>query len=212
MTWLNYFLIYCCNGAIFLLAALFHKRFIKAQGDSPGTGRSVFKLDYQEGILERFLVPLLGFTLALIGWPVLVYCFIKEHWFPALPHAEKIFAVERAHLGVLMSQEDIEALERVHDPMRAVPDLPFGHLNAAWLDFLVQLSEGDVLWTFSATWQGDWGDPEDRAGYVIVHENLKIGSHFLMRLFILDTSTPSQSVQSSGNRYDIPEFLRKVSD
>ena len=215
MTWLEYFLLYCCIGAIVLLSIPLLNHILKKDVESSGAGRSLFKLDpvnIKEGILELFLVPLVGFTLALLGWPALIYYFIKEHWFPDPPYVEKVFAVEKSHLGEALSLEDIEARERVHDPMGAVPELPFGHLNVAWQEFLGQRVEGDALWNFSAIWQGDWGSPEERAGYVIIRADSSIGPYFLTRWDNLDTPASSGSDKRSAKRSDIPAFLRKASD
>ena len=219
MTWLDYFLLYCSTGAIVLLSIPLLNYFLKRDVKSSRAPRSFLKLDpvnFQEGILELFLVPLVGFTLVLLCWPVVIYFFIKENWFPDPPYVEKVFAVEKAHLGKPLSLEHIEALERVHDPMGAVPDLPFGHLNVAWRDFLEEYSAGDTLWSFSSIWQGDWGCPEQRAGYVIVRADSNIGPHFLTRWINLDAPAPSgstkRSKRRSTNRYDIPDFLRKESD
>ena len=79
-----------------------------------------------------------------------------------------MFAVKRADLLENLTVAQIEARERVQDPLAAVPDLPFGHLNAAWKVFLAGCHPGDKLWSFSASWTGDWGDEEQREGYVRV--------------------------------------------
>ena len=75
-----------------------------------------------------------------------------------------------------LSIEDIEARERVIDPLGAVPELPFGHLHSAWKAFLEGISPDDALWSFSANWTR-WGRKELRDGYVIVRGDI-IGAHF----------------------------------
>lgn len=42
----------------------------------------------------------------------------------------------RSNCAHSMSVVDAEPAERIHDPLRVVPDLPLGHLNAAWLCFV----------------------------------------------------------------------------
>lgn len=103
-----------------------------------------------------------------IGWPFLIYFGIKEHLNPPRAVVEKEFQIEEKHLVNPVDVSDVEAKELVFDPLGAVPKLPFGHLNAAWLEFRSQMGEGDRLWTFSAEWQSNWGNPELRGGYVIV--------------------------------------------
>jgi hypothetical protein len=67
--------------------------------------------------------------------------------------------------------EEVEQRERVFDPMGAVPDLPFGHLNAAWQKFRDGLEPQDVIWTFSAHLQIKWQGEETITGYLAVCNN-----------------------------------------
>ena len=71
------------------------------------------------------------------------------------------------------------------DPMGAVPDLPFGHLNATWLKFKVSLEPADSIWSFSVEWCGNWGRREIRAGYVAVRDT-GFGPNFLTKWRRLD--------------------------
>ena len=72
----------------------------------------------------------------------------------------------------------IEDRETVVDPLGAVPQCPFGHLNAAWKNFLSGLQPQDVIWSFRSNWETTWGRKELRAGYVAVRGEV-IGTHFL---------------------------------
>lgn len=74
--------------------------------------------------------------------------------------------------------QEIEARELVEDPLGAVPNLPFGHLNATWLRFLEGRSDSDELWSFTASWQTIWDQKELRSGYVLVQNGIP-GAHFL---------------------------------
>jgi hypothetical protein len=94
---------------------------------------------------------------------------------------ERVFAVGRGDLLQRMSVEEIEQRERVVDPMGAVPDLPFGHLHAAWKKFSDGIEPQDEFWSFSAKWKpGYWGD-ELRSGYVIGRGN-ELGQHFITKI------------------------------
>lgn len=72
-----------------------------------------------------------------------------------------------------------DLLENQHtDPLKAAPELPFGHLNAAWKEFLNGQADGGELWSFSAHWQTTWGRKELRSGYVMVQDRTP-RAHFL---------------------------------
>ncbi len=132
-------------------------------------------------ILYHFVAPALAAILVVTIWPVAAYMKLHE----LLPSkrgtkgaGEQEFAVERQHLRERLTVEDIEMREVVTDPLGAVPEVPFGHLNAAWNAFLNGHSDGTELWSFSARSQTAWGGQELRSGYVMVR-NGKPGAHFL---------------------------------
>ena len=100
------------------------------------------------------------------------------------------FAVEPQHLLERLTLEDVEMREIVTDPLQAAPELPFGHLHAAWKEFLKGQAEGCELWSFSAHWQTIWGRNELRSGYVLV-ENGAPGAYFLTVLKDLPNDTES---------------------
>lgn len=76
------------------------------------------------------------------------------------------FSVE---LGDLLSRyevEDVETIETVRDPLCAVPNVPFGHLNPAWMVFRDKISDGDEVWSFYTEWHRPWLN-EIVSGYAI---------------------------------------------
>ena len=93
------------------------------------------------------------------------------------PSEEREFAVEREHLLERLTMQEIEMREVVTDLLKAAPDLPFGHLNAAWQKFLQSKAEGAELWSFASQWQ-TWGRKELRCGYAVVQDGAP-GTHFL---------------------------------
>ena len=128
------------------------------------------KLSYR--ILNNIVAPALTLISIAVLWPVAVFTQVKMLF--ANPSSNKSlerrdFAVDREHLQDRLTVQDIEQREMIIDPLDAVPELPFGHLNKAWTDFLKTYTEGDELWSFSARWQPKWGRPEIRSGYVINH-------------------------------------------
>ena len=86
-------------------------------------------------------------------WPVIVFVKVKQI-ISAEPDStatdKPVFAVARSELLEQLSIDEIEQREKVVDPLGAVPDLPFGHLNAAWKKFLEVMEPQDSIWTFSA--------------------------------------------------------------
>lgn len=145
------------------------------------------KLSYR--ILNNFVAPALAAVAVVVVWPVAVYMKCKEVFAKrgasALEEVREFaveevreFAVERAHLHEPLTVAQIEVREVVTDPMEAVPNLPFGHLNAAWKTFMEGVGARDELWSFTAPWHTTWARAEIRTGYVVVHEGVP-GSYFL---------------------------------
>lgn len=170
------------------------------------------KLSYR--ILNNFVAPVLAAILVVAVWPVAVYMKVKElfqkkgsNGFPE----EREFAVEREHLLERLTEQEIERREVVTDPLKAAPELPFGHLNAAWLEFLKGRAEGTELWSFSARWQTTWGRKELRRGYVVVQDGAP-GAHFLTVWKDIPDELESDGGAKQARANDIPGWLRKQAD
>lgn len=137
------------------------------------------KLSYR--ILNNVVAPTLAAILVVAVWPVAVYMKVKEMLQKKDSteiEDEREFAVERQHLQERLTVQEIERREVVTEPLKAAPELPFGHLNAAWQEFLNGHVDGGELWSFSARWQTTWGRKELRSGYVVVRDGSP-GAHFL---------------------------------
>lgn len=131
------------------------------------------KLSYR--ILNNVVAPVLAAVAVVVVWPAALYMKGKEIFGKKSESAldeEREFAVERSHLQERLSVLQIEAREMVTDPLGAVPDLPFGHLNAAWKTFVEGVGADDELWSFTAPWQTTWGRREIRTGYVVVRDGV----------------------------------------
>ncbi len=97
---------------------------------------------------------------ALVLWPVFLYDYLANDLFRkkglkvgALTlEPEPTFAVQPEHLRELLSLQEIAERERVEDPLKAVPEEPFGHLHAAWSDFISMLPSDVELWSFEGSW------------------------------------------------------------
>lgn len=129
------------------------------------------KLSYR--ILNNFVVPVLAAVAVVVVWPVAIYMKGKDIFSKKSEselEEEREFAVERGHLQERLTVPQIEAREMVADPLGAVPNAPFGHLNAAWKTFIGGLGADDDIWSFAAPWQTTWGRKEIRSGYISVRD------------------------------------------
>jgi hypothetical protein len=134
---------------------------------------------------EDILFLLLIGPLSVALWPlyfamlayVAVEALLSRLRGPAWPE-ESVFTVRRKHLGAECSVAEIEAAEGVTDPLGAVADAPFGHLNAAWRRFLGQLPEGGRIARFSAESRTEYRS-ERLEGYVILLGD-RIGEHWVV--------------------------------
>lgn len=170
------------------------------------------KLSYR--ILNNVVAPVLAAVAVVVVWPAAVYMKGKEIFgkkSEAALEEEREFAVERGNLQERLTVAQIEAREVVTDPLKAVPELPFGHLNGSWKQFLEGQPEGGELWSFSARWQTTWGRKELRSGYVMV-QNGAPGAHFLTVWKDLpdDAGVDDRAKHARGD--DIPGWLRRQAD
>lgn len=163
------------------------KEVRRAQNECNDPDRPVWKRRI-EYALEKIVAPALAILLVVAAWPLAIWWKAREIWFSqgTEPTMEKEFAVEREHLLERQDLDALEAREVVTDPLGAVPGLPFGHLNRAWLNFKAGREPGDSIWTFSARWKLKWGGEAIREGYAIVRLD-GVGPHFLtMRRVLKD--------------------------
>jgi hypothetical protein len=90
---------------------------------------------------------------------------------------EPAFQLSKADLLQKLDIVDIEANERVFDPLHAVTDQPFGHLHSVWQAFVDGLEPESELWSFRGRWKTQYRDWQMQ-GYVALHGD-KIGPYFL---------------------------------
>ncbi len=163
---------------------------------------------------SNVLAPLLTGLLVVPFWPVVVYLMVQDMLL-GKPEASNLeepkFAVVHTDLLERLSIEEVERRERIFDPLSAVPDLPFGHLNAAWRKFLDEMTLDTEIWTFSAHWSA-WGGKELRRGYVMVRGDVT-GPYFLtLRKDVEEDADELDDAQVGTLRKGIPGWLRRQAD
>ncbi len=114
-------------------------------------------------------------------WPLIIYWMVFDRINAFYTKEEIKFEVLSKHLIEQLNIDFIEHQEMVHDPLNAVPALPFGHLNSNWLKFKKNITKKDKLWSFSTDWMSEWGYKENYRGYVIIQSG-KIGRYFLTEI------------------------------
>jgi hypothetical protein len=112
------------------------------------------------GFKDRVIVPVLVASLVIVFWPVALYWKVKDQASSEeteQPAGQRAFRVARKDLLKRLALEDIERDEMLQDPLGAVPNLPFGHLNPAWQKFKSCLLPDDEVWAFAAVRPSDGG-------------------------------------------------------
>lgn len=124
-------------------------------------------------LFQTHVIPFLIGIGAIVLWPLALLILGKgilpRKASPAQSE-KKEFSVERAHLQDRLTVAKIESREQIDDPLGAVPQLPFGHLNERWNLFRQNLRPDDELWSFTASWETHWGGKEIRTGYVQIRQ------------------------------------------
>ncbi|TSA14898.1 MAG: hypothetical protein D4R79_02370 [Comamonadaceae bacterium] len=129
--------------------------------------------------LSRSLEPFGLFAVGVAIWPIFVWVMVYEKLFTVPLPPPPQFKVTREHLRDVLSIESIETDTRVTDPLGAVPDLPFGHLNPAWERLKTGMQPGDQISTFIAPWE-EFGITWERGGYAVVRSG-EVASFWVMR-------------------------------
>lgn len=180
---MNYLIAYLAVGGIILLVMIgFHQYDkYKNKSDADALIKAVTaqweNKTWWDYFLEWVIVPLIAIPIVILAWPGFLLWLAKDKWWQGKTAAAVVdeeFAVTLDHLQQRKSLEENESSERISDPLHAVPDLPFGHMNAAWVQFKDDLQPGDEVWSFSVPWT-KWGSTELHEGYVILRGG-EIGS------------------------------------
>lgn len=192
MIWLS---IYLGIGAIVLVMAWGQRWWGEWRDWRTGAGRA--DLSHAAAGAPRHRVPVEFLAPAIISlgvvlaWPLLVVLVVRSWLAPTVSVPAKVeptFAVAPGDLVEALTVQDIERRERVSDPLGAVPDLPFGHLNPAWRRFLDGLEPADRIWSFRTLW-APYRDPAVHLGYAGVRDGVVV-AHLLVERRQPDTPAP----------------------
>ena len=108
-------------------------------------------------LLEDVVVPGLAFILVWLVWPFALVLKFFEMFKKKEAEANserlakaKEFVLKEETLVREMTVAEIEEANMVIDPLGAAPNLPFGHLNAVWIELRDGLGVGETLHLFES--------------------------------------------------------------
>ena len=160
---------YMAVGAIFVAVTYIKKRLTDARSDKDeeSSGWLILPEPMPRNRWREFLTPMILVPVCVAIWPVFVWIMVYERWFTEQLSKPVEFKVTREHLREVLPVGVIEANNRVFDPLGAVPDLPFGHLNSSWEKLKAVMQPGDEVSTFLAAWES-LGVLWELSGFAIV--------------------------------------------
>lgn len=132
-------------------------------------------------VIDHLFILPVACVVAICIWPIGLFWKLSK-WFdreegPSNPEGSVVIRpgdlIERLNIG------EIEAREMVADPLKAVPELPFGHLHPVWKRFLQDCTDHTEIWSFNVRSKQIYGRIEQTSGYVAV-TNGEMGTHILL--------------------------------
>ena len=130
-------------------------------------------------VLEDLVVPTLAVFLVWLVWPLVFVLKIRDSLKKKALAAQveqeaepPAFALNDSELLRQVTVDEVERTNLIHDPLEAVPNIPFGHCNARWVLFRDSLQANETLWEFESTRselagvQAMWGYAVKRQGKV----------------------------------------------
>jgi hypothetical protein len=189
---LTVFYWYMGIGFVALASLSVYRTWIRPS-DAPGNIYAILepKVTWKQRVANIFLYPLVIVFVCAPLWPLLVSIELNFPWHKlkfwtskaersvpwTLTDTEPAFKVSKSDLLERLSRAEIETREQVFDPLHAVPNLPFGHLNGVWQSFVDGLEPGGELWSFRGRWKTQHRDWQMQ-GYVLRREET-IGPYLL---------------------------------
>ena len=148
---MNYLIGYLVAGIIYLIVMVSF-RSVPISKESEDLKKIVDEIhnknqSYLSKLLDKIIAPIIGVFLVVCFWPVVIFFQLKDLYLSHVNYdLDDEYKVRKSDLINHLSIDEIESRERVHDPLGAVPELPFGHLNQAWKTFREKGTEQDELW------------------------------------------------------------------
>ncbi len=151
--WISWLYVYLSIGAttiLFFLGQTYKERpskFIKDMHSALGYGKTL------KDHIQDVLVYSIASIIVVIGWPgFLVWASFKKmrERREQMKDEEPTFICKPEYLIRKVSLIEAEQENMINDPLGLTPQLPFGHLNAAWAQFLGEFGfdESAQLWYF----------------------------------------------------------------
>jgi hypothetical protein len=185
--------VYLVIGSFILLVIFVHHRLTATRKSSWVKAALAASDPHRQTLryraLSEFAAPALASLFIWALWPIALAMVVK--WKREAQREERNLreereakenqaAVEKGDLCERVSIETIETRETVHDPLRAAPAVPFGHMGASWIAFRSKLLPEDEVWSFEAMRSDDWGFQEQTSGYAAVRTG-EIVAHLITR-------------------------------
>jgi hypothetical protein len=155
-------------GLVVLATLSIYRKWIRPS-DAPGNIYAFLEpeVTWKQRVANVFLYPLAIVFIFIPLWPLLVSIELNFPWHKlkfwtskadrsvpwTLTDTEPAFKVSKSDLVEKLSRAEIETREQVFDPLNAVPNLPFGHLNGVWQSFVDGLEPDCELWSFRGRWK-----------------------------------------------------------
>lgn len=157
---LAYFAFGCiCIPTIRLLVTLLVAGERKSQWAKEAIALFTKKKALAERILDVFRWAAFIFVIVML-WPVAIgialYDLLVTKKRNSTYSDEPEFICKKESLLIRVEPSAIEASSFVIDPLGRVGQVPFGHLNAGWVNLLEQMQANDQLWSFKTKgWSSD---------------------------------------------------------
>jgi len=136
---------------------------------------------FKEKPLEDALMLPLGLLASAIAWPYFIYA--------AITHKEtkdqEPFSVNFDDLADEMTLTKIEKKHLIVDPLKSVPNVPFGFLNTAWKNFLNSEHESVQIFSFEKEYE-QYSRRELKRGYAAVNSQQQVTHYFIYESYYCD--------------------------
>jgi len=170
-----YLYLYFGTGVILLLLFYIESKFNKNAQEN----RKLYELmkpankTIGQKLINDILLPMITLLVVMAFWPVVIVWLSREKYAsykykPTEEKKEVPFKVKKEDLLKEFTVDEIEIFEMVNDPLKAVPDIPFGHLNLIWTDFKEKIEQSAQIWSFKGQWESKWGLKKEYDGYVTI--------------------------------------------